>query len=398
MSAPRQLRVNDAVIITYQGKNPSKYIVKQISVEGVYVYPEGKPSLLLNNPTISSTSSTPVQIHGTQEVFEARIEQPPPIEPQQAPPIEPQQAPIVSLTGVRDVDIKIIESLDDKNLLNACQTNRSFALICKDPIFWKQRLENRFPDIAAIRSMYPYLENKEFYLTTSRVYEVISESSNVRQTFIQETDDEQLIIHLIRLFDAVKASRRGVGSIVDDYVSIWVDSFRNSHINVLAYISRYWETQYPQHIEDFKDAFVELTFDWFDLPRDAKTVYKMMDFVYDVSVVAGEFLDLSVFVSSAIFNMNINFVNWLKRRELTIGSFISSEWFRTFNMTSDIIGDDTLDRVGIIRYLHENKDVINLWDPDDPSVTTDDIFRKALRNSREMKAMDIVSLLESFGY
>jgi len=41
------------------------------------------------------------------------------------------------LTGNKDVDRKILNELEDKDLVNVCQTNKQANLLCNDQVFWE---------------------------------------------------------------------------------------------------------------------------------------------------------------------------------------------------------------------------------------------------------------------
>ncbi len=51
------------------------------------------------------------------------------------------------LTGNKDVDRKILNKLDDKDLVNVCQTNKKAESLCNDQVFWMNRVFNRFPEV-----------------------------------------------------------------------------------------------------------------------------------------------------------------------------------------------------------------------------------------------------------
>jgi hypothetical protein len=68
-------------------------------------------------------------------------------------------------TGNKDVDLKILAELDDRNVFNFCLSNKYLSKICKDEIFWKSRTMRKYPD-------YIYEEKgdeetwRKFYLRT----------------------------------------------------------------------------------------------------------------------------------------------------------------------------------------------------------------------------------------
>ena len=47
-------------------------------------------------------------------------------------------------TGVKDIDFKILEELDDSDLTNVCVVNTYLNDICKDETFWRNRLLNKY--------------------------------------------------------------------------------------------------------------------------------------------------------------------------------------------------------------------------------------------------------------
>ena len=49
------------------------------------------------------------------------------------------------LTGNKNLDFKIFNKLDDKDLVNLCQTNRHANELCNNQVFWLNRILNRFP-------------------------------------------------------------------------------------------------------------------------------------------------------------------------------------------------------------------------------------------------------------
>ena len=48
-------------------------------------------------------------------------------------------------SGIADVDLKILENLDDKNLFQACSVNKELFRICnKEPSFWRNRFIKKY--------------------------------------------------------------------------------------------------------------------------------------------------------------------------------------------------------------------------------------------------------------
>ena len=51
------------------------------------------------------------------------------------------------LTGIKDLDHIILNKLDDKDLVNVCQTNKKADEICNDQAFWLNRIKTKFPEL-----------------------------------------------------------------------------------------------------------------------------------------------------------------------------------------------------------------------------------------------------------
>lgn len=51
------------------------------------------------------------------------------------------------LTGVKDLDMKILNELEDVDLINVCQTNKTANEICRDQNFWLNRIMIKFSEV-----------------------------------------------------------------------------------------------------------------------------------------------------------------------------------------------------------------------------------------------------------
>jgi hypothetical protein len=52
---------------------------------------------------------------------------------------------MTSLSSIKDVDKKILQSLDDKDLFEVLLTNNKYLYYLTDDLFWKTRLLNKYP-------------------------------------------------------------------------------------------------------------------------------------------------------------------------------------------------------------------------------------------------------------
>ena len=49
------------------------------------------------------------------------------------------------LSGIKDVDMIILNKLEDVDLIQACQVNKKADEICNDQAFWLNRILTKFP-------------------------------------------------------------------------------------------------------------------------------------------------------------------------------------------------------------------------------------------------------------
>lgn len=65
------------------------------------------------------------------------------------------------LTGMKYLDYKILNELDDKDLVNACQTYKAADKICADQNFWLHRIQIKFPYLS-YEMLNRYRENRKW--------------------------------------------------------------------------------------------------------------------------------------------------------------------------------------------------------------------------------------------
>lgn len=59
-------------------------------------------------------------------------------------------------TGTKDIDLKILSDLDDRDLLNFCISdpkNKYIKKLCENEIFWRNRLLNKFIEFKEIKKL-----------------------------------------------------------------------------------------------------------------------------------------------------------------------------------------------------------------------------------------------------
>ena len=51
------------------------------------------------------------------------------------------------LTGIRDLDYKILNELEDRDLVSICLSNKEASKLCNDQTFWLNRILTKFPNV-----------------------------------------------------------------------------------------------------------------------------------------------------------------------------------------------------------------------------------------------------------
>ena len=74
-----------------------------------------------------------------------------------------------TLSGIKDVDLKILSELDDESLLRFCVTSKYGSEICKDETFWRNRLTVKYPDSVTFKD--PQRTWKSWYLNLTYFFD-----------------------------------------------------------------------------------------------------------------------------------------------------------------------------------------------------------------------------------
>ncbi len=87
------------------------------------------------------------------------------------------------ITGVKDLDFKILMSLDDKELGNICQANKYINSLCKDNIFWLNRIQLKFGrNVEDIKNISRFLKTRNYIKT----YIWIKEKDEILDKFFSD--------------------------------------------------------------------------------------------------------------------------------------------------------------------------------------------------------------------
>ena len=160
------------------------------------------------------------------------------------------------LTGNKDLDIIVLNNLEDRDLVNYCQTNKKAEILCNDQSFWLNRIMLKFPYLGLeILNKYKQELWSEYYIKDLRN---IARSANMNQTLIKASQEGRLDhvmiaiangadIHVWNDSAVMLASMKGhldtvrylvsVGAYIHIYDDLLVKlASRNGHADVVDYL------------------------------------------------------------------------------------------------------------------------------------------------------------------
>jgi len=115
---------------------------------------------------------------------------------------EPSGKPGKFLTGLKDIDLKILVDLPYPDLLHACSVNKYAQELCEEDRLWKQRYEIQYPDDSSPKGKKTWREHYEdtiFRMTDSELQKLIKHvRSQVHPDIKISQSSIQLIIKLVR--------------------------------------------------------------------------------------------------------------------------------------------------------------------------------------------------------
>ncbi len=130
------------------------------------------------------------------------------------------------MIGNKDIDRKILNQLDDEDLVNMCQVNKKTHSLCNDQVFWMNRVFNRFGYVGG-DILRKYKKNRswsEYYIKDLRKIN----STNANFKLIVGSDDGRLDRVIISL---------NIGANIHVYNDVslrWASSA--GHIEVVKYL------------------------------------------------------------------------------------------------------------------------------------------------------------------
>ena len=131
------------------------------------------------------------------------------------------------LTGNKDLDTTILNNLEDRDLINYCQTNKSAEALCDDQSFWLQRIMSKFPYLG-LDILNKYKNNQlwsEYYIKDLRK---VALSNNMNNTLFNASKLGRLDHVMIAINNGADIHYRS------DYAIM--SASRHGHIDVIRYL------------------------------------------------------------------------------------------------------------------------------------------------------------------
>ena len=132
----------------------------------------------------------------------------------------------MNLTGIKDIDFKILNNLDDSSLVKYCTTNKEANKVCNNQIFWMNRVLKTFPyiNIETLRKNKGNRDWSEYYIDDLRKIN----TSNADYYLMKGSSEGRMDIVIISINKGANIRA------VDDYAVRWAS--RNGHLEVVKYL------------------------------------------------------------------------------------------------------------------------------------------------------------------
>ncbi len=132
----------------------------------------------------------------------------------------------MNLTGIKDIDFKILNNLDDSSLVQYCTTNKEANKVCNNQIFWMNRTIKTFPYVN-IETLRKYKGNRqwsEYYIDDLRKINI----SNADEYLRDGSEEGRMDIVIISLHNGANVHTDNDSAVID------ASEFR--HLEVLKYL------------------------------------------------------------------------------------------------------------------------------------------------------------------
>ncbi len=167
------------------------------------------------------------------------------------------------ITGIKDVDLIILSKLSDKDLLSFCNVDKYANEICKNEMFWKNRILEKFGNIKkddkrTWRDL--YLKIVYYINKYESVYEILSVLSEKQLSLRSDLVDYFISLIKPKIYNAMISelqSRLTVGREDEDlkpFTSIQIKNFIENHQSeIQEAVNEMIEAYYYDDITDLQN-------------------------------------------------------------------------------------------------------------------------------------------------
>lgn len=141
---------------------------------------------------------------------------------------------MTGLTGVKDIDLKILQSLSDIDLCNICSTNKRLYKVCNEESFWINRLllkmsspDNNIETINELRDV-KNKENKDKQISHKELYICLFSKNKKEALFKSVQLDNTILFRKVRSLD-----KNNIYSYNSDMIE---EAARYNSFNILTYL------------------------------------------------------------------------------------------------------------------------------------------------------------------
>lgn len=152
------------------------------------------------------------------------------------------------LTGIRDVDYKILNELDDKSLVNFCSVNKKADEYCDDQSFWLNRILIKFPFLP-LNILKRYKKDKwsDYYIDLRRFEkywsdtQIINDPMNTKLLII--TGEQGRLDHIMILLTKKLSNKQKA--------HLYNGALRNNQLDIIKFlVSQKWNINFNFMLED----------------------------------------------------------------------------------------------------------------------------------------------------
>ncbi len=132
----------------------------------------------------------------------------------------------MNLTGIKNIDFKILNNLDDNSLVKYCSLNKKANKVCNNQIFWMNRILTKYPylNIKMVRKYKGNREWSDYYI------------NDLRKINTSNADDKLIMFSSKGRLDLVLIAINHGADIHNSHDSALFCASEEGHLNIVKYL------------------------------------------------------------------------------------------------------------------------------------------------------------------